>query len=376
MSDTAGVKTFDLKWFGTLSQKQLLILLASFLIALVLTILGFGTSCYCLGMVVIAVILYMLPRFFGVENVKLMTMVGVLFAVCAILIGGLAMAPGVVAANEGNPPDNDYFSNVQFTYTDGGVNITADVTYTDFNPAVYSVHFMYGEVRGITFNSINPAYGGDVELSVTDGHASGSISLDRNTLHAGYLTLMKDDGIGNLTEFGSSTRLTVLTGAFGGSLTELGIYGCFVVTLYIIIIFFLILVLSSFTRGRIEKTREKMEKEGRLYPPGYGRCEQCGAVVLPGEVNCRKCGAYIDRPEEMKPKKKDFFECSECGAEVPMDATHCPKCGAVFDEDEFEVVHADGTTETTKESFVCPECGAMVPGTASFCTKCGAKFNK
>jgi len=376
MSDTAGVKTFDLKWFGTLSQKQLLILLASFLIALFLTIMGFGTSCYCLGMVVIAVILYMLPRFFGVENVKLMTMVGVLFAVCAILIGGLGMAPGVVAANEGNPPDNDYFSNVQFTYTDSGVNINADVTYTDFNPAVYSVHFMYGDVRGITFNSINPAYGGDVELSVTDGHASGSISLDRNTLHAGYLTLMTDDGTGNLTEFGSSTRLTVMTGAFGGSLTELGIYGCFVVTLYIIIIFFLILVLSSFTRGRIEKTREKMEKEGRLYPPGYGRCEQCGAVVLPGEVNCRKCGAYIDRPEEMKPKKKDFFECSECGAEVPMDATHCPKCGAVFDEDEFEVVHADGTTETTKESFVCPECGAMVPGTASFCTKCGAKFNK
>ena len=138
------------------------------------------------------------------------------------------------------------------------------------------------------------------------------------------------------------------------------------------ILFFMILVFSTMMRSSAEKTRAKMEAEGRLYPQGYGRCKQCGAMVLPGEVNCRKCGAYIDVPDELRVKKKDFFQCSECGAEVPSDATECPKCGAKFDEaQENVVVHADGTEDISTESIVCPECGSTVPSNADWCPKCG-----
>ncbi len=95
-------------------------------------------------------------------------------------------------------------------------------------------------------------------------------------------------------------------------------------------------------------------------------------MVLPGEVNCRKCGAYIDVPDELRVKKKDFFQCSECGAEVPSDATECPKCGAKFDEvQENVVVHADGSEDVSTESVVCPECGSTVPANADWCPKCG-----
>ena len=372
MSNTAGARVLNLKWFGTLSFTQLFGLISAFMLALVLTLFGFGASCYCFGMLIIAVVLYMLPKTLGVENIKLLTVVGVLFAVSAILIGGLVMAPGFVENNQGSPSDNDYFEDVNYTFPGTGVDITATLKKDIGSDKVY---FVYGKVEGVGFGTFNTVFDKEVELSVTGSSVSGSAVLAPENLYVGYLTIKTDDPDGGTVE-GSSTYKNFLTGAFTGDIKSLTLYGCLVATIYIMLIFFMIMVFSNMMRGRMAKTREKMEKEGRLYPQGYGRCDECGAVVLPGEVNCRKCGAYIDRPEEMKPNKKDFFECSDCGAEVPMDAKHCPKCGAEFEEDEFEVVHSDGTVETTKESFKCPECGAEVPGTASFCTKCGTKFNK
>jgi len=586
MSDAANKNTIDLKWFGKLSQKQLLAILAAFLIALVLTLLGFGNSCICFGMLVIAVILYMLPRLLGVENIKIMTLIGVVFAVCAILIGGLVMAPGFVDRNQ-SINDNDYFKNVELTFDSGTVTINADLA---SNPGNGEIYFVYGEVKAIGFQGISAIfdqYSDPLSVTTTIDTSTGNATYalvdqtvplpSSSNLYAGYLaigttnninidiagqgsvTVVGNDGqtygtitgsgqvnlptsvtsvsltaangtdpttgvytfekyssdksgttpsyanpttynvvngmnvttsfigqseynnnynrvninvaghgsvtvvgnddqtYGTLTGSGqvnlpksvtsvsltaangtdpatgnvytfekyssdkpgatvdpsnanpttynvvngmnvtasfiengehqpitknveingdTSTNWVFLTGAHDGSTTSLSLFGCAYSTLMIMIVFFLIMILSFFMRGRMEKTRERMEKEGRLYPQGYGKCDNCGAVVLPGEVKCRKCGAYIDRPDEMKPKKKDFFECSECGAEVPGDATTCPKCGAKFDEDEFEVTHADGTVETTNEIIQCHECGEFAPANATFCAKCGAKFGK
>jgi len=97
--------------------------------------------------------------------------------------------------------------------------------------------------------------------------------------------------------------------------------------------FMLLCVMIWWMRKNLEKTRERLEKEGRLYPPGYGRCKRCGTIVLPGEAACRKCGEYVDVPEEMRVKKVNYFECSECGREVPGDAGVCPYCGESFDDE-------------------------------------------
>ncbi|MCL2032905.1 MAG: zinc-ribbon domain-containing protein [Methanomassiliicoccaceae archaeon] len=381
MNNAAGTKTMNLKWFGTLTLRQILGLIAAFVFALALTLVGFGYSCMCFGMLLIAVILYMLPRTFGVENIKLMTLVGVLFTAAAVLIGGFVTAPGLVDANQGDPPDNEYFIDVEYTYTAGGVEIEA-VLLKDIGTG--EVFFKYIAVTSIGLGmavDIAATLDGDsmasAHMDVAGSLVSGSVSLDSDRLYLGYLMVVETDASGEeSTVENSATSARFLTGAYDGDLTPLCLLGCFVGTLYITIVFFLIMVFSNFMRVRVEKTRERMEKEGRLYPQGYGRCDECGAMVLPGEVNCRKCGAYIDRPDEMKPKKKDFFECSDCGAEVPMDAKTCPKCGAVFEEDEFEVVHSDGTVEITGETFACPECGAVSPATATFCVKCGAKFGR
>jgi len=97
--------------------------------------------------------------------------------------------------------------------------------------------------------------------------------------------------------------------------------------------FLLISLITIWMRKNLEKARERLEKEGRLYPQGYGRCKRCGTVVLPGEISCRRCGEYIDVPEELRVKKVNYFECSECKREVPEDAGVCPYCGEVFEDD-------------------------------------------
>jgi RNA polymerase subunit RPABC4/transcription elongation factor Spt4 len=105
----------------------------------------------------------------------------------------------------------------------------------------------------------------------------------------------------------------------------------------LILPFLLLSMLTWWMRKNLERTRAKLEKEGRLYPQGYGRCKKCGSLVLPGEVICRKCGEYIDVPEELRVKKVNYFECSECGREVPKDAGVCPYCGEAFEDDDAEL---------------------------------------
>jgi ribosomal protein L40E len=376
MNNTAGAKTFDLKFFGKVSPKQAFGLIAAFALALMMTVTGFGNSCSCVGMMLIAVILFMLPRALGVNNLKLMTLVGLVFVVSAILIGGLIMAPAYVNDRTGDPPDNDFFANVEYTYTGSNIEIKADLL-ADLDSHV--VYFDYYEVMGIGFGGVYRAASTKEPMLVSaGGEITGNVTIpDPNKLYIGLLTMTKTNDSGEeVDDTTTNTREIFLLDAFDGDVTKLSLYGCFMGVFYIAIIFFMIMVLSTIMRDRMERTRTKMEKEGRLYPKGHGRCEKCGNIVLPGEVKCRKCGSYIDRPEEMKPDKKDFFECSDCGAEVPTDAKSCPKCGAYFDEEEFEVTHSDGTVEKTKESFQCPECGGVVPGASTFCPRCGAKFKR
>jgi Predicted ATP-dependent serine protease len=374
MNTAGSVMKDTVKEFKSLSSKQILALVAALIIAIALTLLGFAAgSCMCFGMLIIAITLYMLPHMMGVESIKIKVVLGAVFFVVTLLIGGLFTAPALVNDFNGAPQDNDHFSNVEYIYDNNDLKISADVTDIGTNKVV----LLYGEVEWVDFSTWGTGSGIFVTLDLdpTETRATGTVPLDPNKLFVGKLGLAKLDDTGKevfISETG--TDATCFTNAFDGSITMLALKGCFITLVSIIAMFLLILLLSNVMRKRMEATRQKMESEGRLYPQGYGRCDRCNSVVLPNEVQCRKCGAYIDRPKDMKPNKKDFFECSECGAEVPNDAKECPKCGVPFDEEEIEVVHADGTVEVTNETFECSECGAVVPVTATFCPKCGAKF--
>jgi len=236
----------------------------------------------------------------------------------------------------------------------------------------------YVDVDGIAFSGVY--YTAEMTydtLTVIDLSVSDTVTLDTSKLYMVMLAYAdENDGNYTVSNANSESYVTFTENSFTGSLTGLSLEGATIVMVYVMIVFYMILLFSSFMRSRMERTRAKMEADGRLYPQGYGRCENCGAIVLPGEVKCRKCGKYIDRPKEWQPEKKDFFECSECGAEVPADAEVCPKCGAKFDGTETEVIHSDGSKDTTSETIMCPECGENLPITSKFCPKCGHRFDE
>lgn len=406
MTDTAGKRSFvanlrdDLR---ALTTKQIVAIILTIAICLILEVVGLGGV--CIGFLIIAVVLYMIPHLMKVTSVGVKAIVGVVFVVLSVLIGTFAYAGTVEQTNSLIEDDEDRTSMRDFEVTyneeDGNYYMTFEVNpTTNSGSSVYEewdpledgwwVLVQYGDITMISFGGVSSpseltmVWMDPSELTEVEGDEGwyrGSVQLTNVTDGKyEYIALGIVDGSEEDYESGeritvkSSTGFTVDTGLTTGDIYKMCLYGSGFTTLLVALMFFIILVFSALMRGGANRSRKRMEAEGRLYPQGYGRCKECGAMVLPGEVVCRKCGAYIEVPEELRRKKMDYVVCSECGAEVPADASVCPKCGAAFDEaEEVEVDHADGTVEVTTETAPCPHCGESIPANASWCPKCGKK---
>lgn len=379
--------------FKALSTKQIIAIIAAIALSLILVVLGLGRS--CLGFLIIAVILYMIPHMMGVMSAKVKAVVGVVFVVFAILVGTFAYSTDIsdqTDISNGNAIANEAITYDESTgtyYLTFSVNPVAAGIATDSEGAIsgsWGVRVGYGETSRLSFGAITATTGGTTlsymstdAVSVSDGWYTFKVEL--TNMHQGVIEYLEftvdrvsDSGTRTLLENG---KMSYDTGISSGDCRMLMLRGSAVTAAQIALLFFIILGFATVMRRSATKSREKMEAEGRLYPQGYGRCKECGAMVLPGEVVCRKCGAYIDVPEEMRPKKKDYVTCSECGAEVPADADTCPRCGARFDEEEVvEVSHVDGTVEETSDTVPCPHCGESIPANAGWCPKCGKKVRE
>lgn len=373
--------------FRALSTKQTIGIILGIAAALLLEAFGM-VSFACFGILLVAVVLYMIPHLMGLESVKIKAIVCVVFAVLSLILGTFAFST----------PDNDAFESAsedgsihdfKLVYDDGADNYTVSFIVEPGKAGIegeWNVRFVEGEATAIGFGQVSlspntiPISSSDMTL-VSDGVYSCSKVLENMNSGEIYYVgaiLQKVTGTAESPEYEVVKKSVVAgyydTGISSGDAHSLFFKGAAIVTAEIVLFFMIILLFSFFMRRSAMKSREKMEAEGRLYPQGYGRCKKCGAMVLPGEVTCRKCGEYIDVPEEIRAQKKDFFTCSECGAEVPSDATVCPKCGATFDEkEEVEVSHPDGTVDVTTETVACPHCGEQIPDNADWCPKCGKK---
>lgn len=367
MTDIAEAKGTSLvDEFRSLKPKQLAGLVAALVVSLVLEVLGFGVG--IIGLMIIAIILYMVPHLLGVESVRIKAILGVTFVVLALLLGTFMFSNIHHDAAGSIDRDTDKIKDVE--YVDG--MLTAVLIYPEGQtPEPYVT---YGKVDGIPFGHIFAS-----KMSEKIPMVAGP-SMDSGVRYSAEIPLEDNSFNVVVLHWNDSTYLqfTVDTGVSDEEVRNMCMEGSLYITMYSAAIFFLILVFSALMRRSINKTRTKMEEQGRLYPQGYGRCKECNAIVLPGEITCRKCGTYIDVPDELRAEKKDYFVCTDCGSEVPRDANSCPKCGARFDSDaeEFEVRHEDGTVDVGTEVFVCSDCGEKVPVNAKRCPKCGASFDE
>ncbi len=349
------------KEIGPVTLGQIIALVIATVLGLVLFTFGGANS--ILVILIVAIVVYMIPHLFGADP-KTKAVFGVIFAVIALVVGAFVVGPACIDANSTHEAAER--NGIAFT-VDDSFNVTATYSGSEELTVVIT------EIEGVIYN-VPTVKSTDYQTMTKSGSTyTASLSLDNSKLYAVAVAPLDADGRAVL----SSASAYVLTGFnFTGSNTDYTVIPTAFIVAYTMIFFFIILGLTTLMRSRAYAARTKMESQGRLYPQGYGRCTFCGAVVLPGDVNCRKCGAYIDRPEYMKPHKKDYFTCSVCGAEVSSEMTECPKCGAKFDGEESIVTHTDGTEEVSSETMPCPECGKDIPAVAERCPYCGKKFDE
>ncbi len=292
-----------------------------------------------LGFLLIAALIHIIVKRFGCDsNVK---MIAVALSVFIIVTG-----TGVFAVSVPNIQNNSDWA----SYEDCGVSVS-DMEYRNGGVAVEVVYNGTDTLSGIevkcmpialSFYKYYTCQSSDyIKMTENGGKYTasvGSLPADGVFIYKFKVTTSETDSSGKTVTVVKETKDGAFNVGGDSAIQKTALIGnAYFVSLSV----FLYLIISFFMRRaskNLEATREKMEAEGRLYPKGYGRCKQCGTVILPGETSCRKCGAYIDIPEDLKHKKVDYFQCSECGAEVPSDSTVCPKCGAKFDEDEETVV--------------------------------------
>ena len=389
MTENAQAKVSLIDEFKSLNIKQVIAIVGAMIIAVILQTYGFAEQ--CMGFLIIAAVLYMVPHLLKVTSVKIKAVIGTVFVVIALLTTTLISGPAIVenAENQIDRDSND-LGNIDYVLDGMDATITVDV-YTD---KMEKIELHYGEVGSLTYRSFGFKDHTSVPMTVTpvEGDdkvlykATATVPAKDATLNGYQILMFKKvlddngeivtDGDGNAKLEKTGLAFFYNTGASQADIYKVGLSGLWVYVAFTAAMFFMILIFSALMRRSAEKTRQKMEADGRLYPKGYGRCKECGGMVLPGEVNCRKCGAYIDVPEELRAQKKDYFVCEKCGAEVPNDAEICPKCGAKFDSTETEIVHADGSVDVSEETFECSECGATVPANATRCPNCGATFDE
>lgn len=368
MTEYAEAKVPLLDEFKGLTKKQWASIACAFALSAILT--GFGMGAECMGFLIVAVFLYMVPHMMGVTSPKIKAIVGAVFIVVMLIVGTFAYSDSFKDMESKSTALAD--AGILDVYYDDGYIIIESYN-KDLSPVV--------ELSTITVMSFGRPYNNSenaeefTDFDYADGVYSLKLDLieeDYNCIYVGYKKDVTKDQYSYVYVKLVNTGITpdkIHSACFMGALEMLA---------YIGVVFYVMLIFSELMRRSARKARKKMEAEGRLYPQGYGKCKNCGAMVLPGEINCRKCGTPIEVPDELKVlHKKDFFECSECGTEVPMDAKMCPKCGAVFDEkDEAEIEHADGTVDVSDETFECSECGKVVPANAKRCPYCGADFDE
>ncbi|MDD3398525.1 MAG: zinc ribbon domain-containing protein [Candidatus Methanomethylophilaceae archaeon] len=294
------------------------------------------TGTLCFGTLLIAVSAYVIPRVFGMRDLKRVLIWGLLMV---FLISGIAMVFTssfysseemlTVSSSDGillNATVSPHLPNESGIY-----RFTVIVTETGFDGIVLEL----GDVDSVYLNFIMG--GGVTEYNMTiDGNYSGvgnlyyvDIALTNDTNHFFVVKAIIADEVASFTALSPYPTLRGDDPVFyfAGNLYYLA--------LNVGLPFFVLAFFSWWIRRNMDMAIERMREEGRL-PPLETVCPRCGHKNPSALRHCAQCGEELpvfQPPILRQPeKKKETFMCSECGADVDEDATECPNCGEPFED--------------------------------------------
>jgi ribosomal protein L40E len=295
----------------------------------------------CFSLILIAIVAYAIPFYFGLKNRKKLA----LFGLALFIYLGLAFAVSSFYTYAEYP--GDHLSSNDSILVNGTVEPYRGDGSTTF---IFSVMLAGGNSSGQVWANISEIWPGDLP-SVNQTMApyepapvpGGQVFVLNKTLPAGIYAY-------HFTTFDGTTWSMTSIQGFGpltisdGVLFEQMLYTRMVlVWLQIGTLFYMILALTWWmdsSKKRAEELRKRMEEDKK-------------------KKDAAKPGKRKEAQTDVKKKIIEKFVCSECGAEVPVDAKKCPHCGEPFEEEA---------------ELICTSCGAKVKESDKKCWNCGKEF--
>lgn len=298
------------------------------------SVLTYFLGAVCFGALLIAIVGYYVPSYFGLKSKSKMAVWGLVFILVLSIPFTWASAVGSVNSFDGYPLESAngvlVGGHVDPFRGEAGTSHTFNVTLTNATSAGHEVRVIltdqstFEQLGNYSLAPAGAAVGGTNYVLTTDA-AGSSLYSYRFVTNATGPWISTVEGYGPVHWSDLDIFLYYLP------------YMALALLLQVGMLFYLLLLFSWFT----DRSKARM-----------------------GEVKRQREQVQRPAPADTKVEK---FVCSECGADVPMDAGRCPQCGESFDEE-------GGAKDTKKAQFECSECGANVDAGARSCWNCGKEF--
>lgn len=296
----------------------------------------------CFGILLVAVIIFFIPYYFGLKNFKWLAVWGIVF----VLLMPIPYAAAQVdiayeyddKGHTASATDGTLVNGIVVPYTDSenGVyvyTVEADPKYSIVSLKLANV-YTDNEYSGHLMNKTG-------ELT-EDGKEIWTLSLD--DLKTGYYAYYFEGAYINEEE----KEEKVHTGALNGPITDTkdGLYlqmlksSLISMALYVGLLYFLLMFMMYTNRRNREMFEQQRAKQSRPQegPDGTFHCPKCNSEVIKGQKFCPQCGENfaVDPREVQMPSAPfkgadDDYFCTECGTKVDENATVCPGCGKKFE---------------------------------------------
>ncbi|MDD1767078.1 MAG: zinc ribbon domain-containing protein [Methanomassiliicoccales archaeon] len=295
----------------------------------------------CLSVILIAVLAYAIPYYFGLKNRKKLALFGVAlfvllgFVLAATYFNAYASYPG----DQINSEDNVLVNGTVAPYkADASTTFTFSVLLVEGNASdqVWANVTSFGLGESYSFNQTMMPY----ESTPVPG---GQMFVLNKTMPTGVYQYHFASFHGTSWHRSNTWGLGPLSLSDETFFGELLYQGMIRVWLQIATLFFMIVLLTWWMESSKKRT-EDLRK----------RAEEGGSKKDAGIWGKRK-----DEKPDVKKRTVEKLVCSECGAEVPTDAKKCPRCGEPFEEEG---------------ELVCTSCGAKVKESDKKCWNCGKEF--